>query len=86
MNLKMFMQEYDVVVYGATSGAVATAIQSAKLGRSVVLVSPEEHIGTSCLHFNENILTNTFVKVASKLKVWALRILTIKLKSSTARP
>ncbi|KAF3013742.1 hypothetical protein E8E14_007580 [Neopestalotiopsis sp. 37M] len=45
MNLKMFMQEYDVVVYGATSGAVATAIQSAKLGRSVVLVSPEEHIG-----------------------------------------
>lgn len=36
---------YDVVVYGSTSGAVATAIQSSRLGSSVALVSPVEHIG-----------------------------------------
>ncbi|CAI4214321.1 unnamed protein product [Parascedosporium putredinis] len=36
---------YDIVVYGSTSGAVATSIQAARLGRSVALVSPQEHIG-----------------------------------------
>ncbi|GJC81844.1 hypothetical protein ColLi_04682 [Colletotrichum liriopes] len=45
MNIKVFLPEYDVVVYGSTSGAVAAAIQSAKLRRKVALVSPEEHIG-----------------------------------------
>ncbi len=45
MNLKVFPPDHDIVVYGATSGAVATAIQSAKLGRNVVFVSPAEHIG-----------------------------------------
>ncbi|KAJ3545925.1 hypothetical protein NM208_g2265 [Fusarium decemcellulare] len=38
-------QTFDVVIYGSTSGGVATAIQAARLGRSVVLVSPNEHIG-----------------------------------------
>lgn len=38
-------ENYDVVVCGSTSGAVATAIQSSRLGRSVALVSPVEHIG-----------------------------------------
>ncbi|OBR05801.1 Xanthan lyase [Colletotrichum higginsianum IMI 349063] len=38
-------EEYDIVVYGSTSGAVATAIQAARLGRSVSLISPQEHIG-----------------------------------------
>ncbi|KAF4964838.1 hypothetical protein FSARC_7266 [Fusarium sarcochroum] len=38
-------QQFDLVVYGSTSGAVATAIQAARLGRSVVLISPQEHIG-----------------------------------------
>ncbi|KAG6358546.1 hypothetical protein INS49_012063 [Diaporthe citri] len=38
-------ETYDVVVYGSTSGAVATAIQSSRLGRSVALVSPVKHIG-----------------------------------------
>ncbi|KAF4470246.1 Xanthan lyase [Fusarium albosuccineum] len=37
-------QTFDVVVYGSTSGGVATSIQAARLGRSVVLVSPNEHI------------------------------------------
>ncbi|RSM08147.1 hypothetical protein CEP52_004873 [Fusarium oligoseptatum] len=38
-------QAFEVVVYGGTSGGVATAIQAARLGRSVALVSPNEHIG-----------------------------------------
>lgn len=38
-------QDFDIVVYGSTSGAVATAIQAARLQRQVALVSPQEHIG-----------------------------------------
>ena len=36
---------YDVVVYGGTSGGVIAAVQAAKSGRSVVLVSPSPHVG-----------------------------------------
>ncbi|MEK7951377.1 FAD-dependent oxidoreductase [Luteolibacter soli] len=36
---------YDVVVYGGTSGGVIAAVQVAKSGRSVVLVSPTVHLG-----------------------------------------
>ncbi|KAL5340628.1 FAD dependent oxidoreductase-domain-containing protein [Aspergillus crustosus] len=39
------MVEYDIAIYGSTSGAVAAAVQSARLGRKTVLVSPDEHIG-----------------------------------------
>ncbi|KJR83460.1 xanthan lyase [Sporothrix schenckii 1099-18] len=39
------MTTFDLVVYGSTSAAVAAAIQAARLGRSVVLVSPHAHIG-----------------------------------------
>lgn len=39
------LNKFDIVVYGSTSGAVATAIQAARLGRSVALVSPSRHIG-----------------------------------------
>jgi hypothetical protein len=38
-------QNYDVVVYGGTSGAVAAAIQTKKMGKTVVLVSPDKHLG-----------------------------------------
>ncbi|MBI1389389.1 MAG: FAD-dependent oxidoreductase [bacterium] len=36
---------YDVVIYGGTSAGVAAAIQTARMGRSVVLVAPETHLG-----------------------------------------
>ncbi|KAL2835941.1 FAD dependent oxidoreductase-domain-containing protein [Aspergillus pseudoustus] len=39
------MAGFDIAVYGSTSGAVAAAIQAARLGRRTVLVSPDEHIG-----------------------------------------
>ncbi|GAB3219909.1 FAD-dependent oxidoreductase [Algoriphagus aestuariicola] len=35
----------DVVVYGGTSGAVTAAIQAKKMGKSVVLISPDVHLG-----------------------------------------
>ncbi len=36
---------YDVVVYGGTSAGVVAAVQAARLGKSVVLVAPETHLG-----------------------------------------
>ncbi len=35
----------DVVVYGGTSAAVTAAVQVAKMGKSVVIVSPAKHLG-----------------------------------------
>ncbi|MCA9089146.1 MAG: FAD-dependent oxidoreductase [Planctomycetaceae bacterium] len=37
--------EADVVVYGGTSSAVIAAVQVRKMGRSVVIVSPDKHLG-----------------------------------------
>ncbi|MGC4005865.1 MAG: FAD-dependent oxidoreductase [Pirellulales bacterium] len=36
---------YDVVVYGGTSGGVIAAVQTVKLGKSVLLIEPGEHLG-----------------------------------------
>lgn len=35
----------DVVVYGCTSGAMTAAIQVKKMGKSVIVVCPEKHLG-----------------------------------------
>ncbi|MCU0462574.1 MAG: FAD-dependent oxidoreductase [Bacteroidales bacterium] len=37
--------EADVIVYGGTSAAVTTAVQIARMGRSVIIVSPDKHLG-----------------------------------------
>jgi len=36
---------YDVVIYGGTSSGVAAAVQSARMGKSVVLIEPGVHLG-----------------------------------------
>src|SRR5690554_5628952 len=36
---------YDIVIYGGTSAGVAAAIQSSRMGKSVVLIEPSEHLG-----------------------------------------
>ena len=36
---------YDVVVYGGTSAGVAAAIQTARMGKSCVIVEPGRHLG-----------------------------------------
>ncbi len=38
-------QNYDVVIYGGSSAGVTAALQSAKLGRSVILLEPGNHLG-----------------------------------------
>lgn len=35
----------DVIIYGGTSAAVIAAVQVAKMGKSVILVSPDIHLG-----------------------------------------
>jgi hypothetical protein len=35
----------DVVVYGGTSGGVAAAVQAARMGKSVLLIEPGQHLG-----------------------------------------
>lgn len=36
---------YDVVVYGGTSAGVVAAVQAKRMGKSVVIVCPERHLG-----------------------------------------
>ena len=37
--------DYDIVIYGGTSGGAAAAVQAARLGKSVVLLEPTKHLG-----------------------------------------
>jgi flavin-dependent dehydrogenase len=37
--------EYDLVVYGGTSGGIVAAVQAARMGLSVILVEPSGHLG-----------------------------------------
>jgi FAD dependent oxidoreductase len=36
---------YDVVIYGATSAGVIAAVQAKKMGKSVIVVGPDRHLG-----------------------------------------
>lgn len=38
-------QTYDVVIYGGTSAGVSAAIQTRRMGKSVVLIEPGQHLG-----------------------------------------
>lgn len=37
--------ESDIVIYGGTSAAITAAVQSARLGKKVLVVSPDVHLG-----------------------------------------
>ena len=37
--------QYDLVVYGGTSAGVIAAVQAKRMGKSVILVSPDRHLG-----------------------------------------
>ncbi len=37
--------DYDICIYGATSGGIAAAIQATRMGKSVILLEPNQHIG-----------------------------------------
>jgi hypothetical protein len=38
-------EQYDLVVYGGTSAGIIAAVQAKKMGKSVVVVSPDKHLG-----------------------------------------
>src|SRR5947207_1563145 len=38
-------QSFDVVIYGGTSGGVAAAVQTARMGKTVLLIEPGQHFG-----------------------------------------
>src|SRR5215468_4964222 len=38
-------QEFDIVVYGATPGGIGAAIAAARMGRTVALIVPQNHVG-----------------------------------------
>ncbi len=38
-------QDFDVVIYGGTSAAITTAVQVKNMGKTVVIVSPDKHLG-----------------------------------------
>ncbi len=40
-----FAASYDVVIYGGTSSAIAAAVQARRMDKSVVVVSPDKHLG-----------------------------------------
>ena len=36
---------HDVVIYGGTSAAISAAVQTVRMGKTVVVVSPDKHLG-----------------------------------------
>src|SRR5436190_17287252 len=36
---------YDVVIYGGTSGGVAAAVQTSRMGKTAILIEPGVHLG-----------------------------------------
>src|SRR5499426_3268125 len=37
--------EYDLVIYGGTAAAVSAAVQAKHMGKTVIIVSPDKHLG-----------------------------------------
>lgn len=45
LTLTAAPQRSDVLIYGCTSGAIAAAVQTKRMGKSVIMVCPEQHLG-----------------------------------------
>ncbi len=45
LNRMAGVRRADVVIYGGTSAAVMAAVQVKKMGKSVIIVSPDKHLG-----------------------------------------
>lgn len=43
----LFAQKFqaDLIIYGGTSAAITAAVQAKKMGKSVIVVSPDQHLG-----------------------------------------
>lgn len=44
-NKSAKIQKADVIIYGGTSAAVIAAVQVKKMGKTVIIVSPDKHLG-----------------------------------------
>ncbi len=44
-NIEAAEKTYDMVIYGGTSAGVIAAVQARKLGKSVIIVGPDKHLG-----------------------------------------
>jgi hypothetical protein len=44
-SIKANVRTADVIIYGATSAAITAAVQIKKMGKSVIIVSPDSHLG-----------------------------------------
>jgi len=44
-NVMAEPQSFDIVIYGGTSAAISAAVQAKRMGKSVVVVSPDKHLG-----------------------------------------
>lgn len=38
-------ESHDIVIYGGTCAAVVAAVQATEMGKSVIIVSPDKHLG-----------------------------------------
>jgi len=38
-------QQADIIIYGGTSAAITAAVQAKRMGKSVIVVSPDKHLG-----------------------------------------
>lgn len=45
LDAKSQTREYDIVIYGGTSAGIAAAIQSSRMGKSVLVIEPSSRIG-----------------------------------------
>jgi hypothetical protein len=45
LHLPACAADYDLVVYGGTSAGVIAAVQARKMGKSVIIVCPDKHLG-----------------------------------------
>jgi len=44
-NHNKIIYKADVIIYGGTSSAVSAAVEVARMGKSVIMVSPDKHLG-----------------------------------------
>src|SRR6187399_3203333 len=45
LSLAALAAGHDIVIYGGTASGVIAAVQAKRMGRTVVIVSPDKHLG-----------------------------------------
>ncbi len=76
------VRQYDVVIYGGTAAAVTAAVQVTKMGKSVIIVSPDKHLGG----LSSGGLGFTGHRRQGRHRRPLARVLSVGVISTTARP